>query len=216
MRGGDETGPDSEAASDRASELRRATERSVLQLSGELGYERASVMAIVERSGSNLFRFYRSYAGKGECYAEAYAHATDQLVTRLRMACREGLDWIDGMRRALGEMATFVEEDRNLAVGIISEVHVAGGAALAKREEIIAHLSRDIDRARLETTRPVQHPPAVTSLFVVGAIESTVVRALTGEKPFREVLPGLLFIATSPYFGIDVARRAIRGISTGD
>jgi AcrR family transcriptional regulator len=211
MRSGDQGEPEGDARLTRADEVRRATERSVLQLSGELSYEHTSVVAIVARSGSNLFRFYDTFAGKESCYAEAYAHAADDLGTRLLSRCRGGPSWIDGMRAALIELAAFVAEDRDLAAGVIREVHVAGGDSLEKREQIIERLSRAVDRARLEPEPSRYNPPPITSLFVIDAIESTVIRTLSEKRRLEEVLPALLFIAVSSYFGGDAARQALRG-----
>jgi AcrR family transcriptional regulator len=209
-RSGDQDEPEEDPRSARADELRRATERSVLRLSGELGYESTSVVAIVARSGSNLFRFYDTFAGKEGCYAEAYGRAADDLGTRLLSHCGRGPSWIDGVRGALIELAAFVAEDRDLAAGVIREVHVAGGSALEKRERIIERLSRAVDRARLEAEPSRYNPPPITSLFVIDAIESTVIRALSEKRQLEETLPALLFIAVSCYFGADAARQALR------
>jgi AcrR family transcriptional regulator len=210
MRGGDQGKPGGDARPARADEVRRAMERSVLQLSGMLGYEQASVAAIVARSGSNLFRFYDTFAGKEGCYAQAYTHAADDLGARLLSRCEGGPSWIDGMRGALVELAAFVAEDHDLAAGVIREVHVAGGDALAKREQIIGRLTRAVDLARLEPGSSRHDPPPVTSSFVVASIESTVIRTLSEERQLEEILPALLFIAVSSYFGGDAARRALR------
>jgi AcrR family transcriptional regulator len=200
--------PPGDGAPDR--DLRPAMERALLQVSGEVGYEAASVAAVVGRSGSNLVRFYRAYLGKSDCYAAAYESAAEDLCGRLLDACRQAPDWSTGMKRALLELDTFAADDPALARGVLTEVHVAGGKALKCRTETVARLSRAVDLARRDAgDRPP--PPASTARFVVASIESAVVRALTEKIRLREILPALLFIAVASYFDIDEAQRQVRG-----
>jgi AcrR family transcriptional regulator len=212
MQGDDQGGPAGEAAPDPDLEVRRAMEHSMLRLSGERGYEQTTVTAIVKRSGSNLFRFYETYASKDRCFASAYDAAAEELCTRLLATCIAAPDWIAGTKRGLLELATYTTEDPALAAGVISEVHVVGGAALEKRGEIVARLSRAVDRGHREGSRSCVPPPAATSTFVVSAIEAAAIKMLAEERTLGEALPGLLFIAVSCYFDIATARRAVRAL----
>jgi AcrR family transcriptional regulator len=209
MRGDDQHRPEGHDGREGDGALRRAAERSVLQLSGEVGYRQATVAAIVERGGTNLFRFYETYAGKEQCYAAAYASAAEDLCERLLGSCAEAPDWTEGIRQALLELSAFTADDPRFAAGVIGEVHVAGGAALEKRDEVAAQLSQAVDRARYKVPLKRQ-PPALTPVFVVSAIEATVIKALAEERPLGELVPTLLFIAVACYFGSEAARRAVK------
>jgi AcrR family transcriptional regulator len=210
-RQGDDRGrPNGHAARARDLALRRDTERAVLQLSGEVGYEQASVAVVVARSGSNLTSFYRTYAGKAACYAAAYDSAAASLCTRLLAASRGAPDWTAAMKRALLELEAYASEDPALAAGVIAEVHVAGGTALARRAEIAAHLARAIDRGPAGSPRQPPSRPS-TARFLIEAIEAAVVRSLADKTELREVLPGLLFLAVAIYFDASEASRQVRG-----
>lgn len=211
MRRGDRGGPSGRAAYGRALEMRRATERAILQLSGERGFEGATVASVLERSGSTRHRFYETWPSKERCYAEAYESAVENLYTQMRATCTEAPDWASGMRRGLRDLAAFVERDPQLAAGLLVEVHTAGGPALAKRDEVIQQLAGLVDRARLDAGLGQDLPPPATAIFVVYSIEAAVIRTLAERRPLRGVLPDLLFIAVAPYFGAPVARRAVRG-----
>lgn len=190
--------------------MRAATERALLQLSGEVGYANAGVAAVVARSGSNLARFYRTYTGKAACYAAAYESAAGSLCTRLLDACAEAPDWGAGLKRALLELDSYAREDRALARGVIVEVHAADGAALARREDIVGRLAGAVDKVRAQALREPSPPPRV-AYFLIEAIEAAVVRSLAEGGDLREALPGLLFLVVSSYFDPAEAARHVRG-----
>jgi AcrR family transcriptional regulator len=209
-RGGEgrPAGGDGETATAR----RLATERAVLELSGELGYANVTVAALVEASGSNRSRFYSTFAGKAGCYAAAYEAAIESLAERVLGACATAESWPSGMRGALTELAEFIAAEPGLAKGLLAEVHVAGGAAAVKRKEVFERLSRAIDRARRETHPSRHSPPPVTSDFILSAIESAALRSLaTGEaEQFALQVPGLLLLAIGSYFGHEAAWAEVR------
>jgi hypothetical protein len=190
--------------------MRIRTERAVLQLSGELGYEEAGVRAVIERSGSSRFRFYRTWEGKAECYASAYATAAEDLCARMLAPCEMAADWTTGIGVALGELEAFVEEDRATAAGVIREVHVAGGAALARRNEIAGRIAAAIDTVRQETADPLRVPPKLTSTFVLTAVEATVIRTLNDGRRLREALGGAFYLTVASYLGVPAAHKAMQ------
>lgn len=113
------------------------------------------------------------------------------------------------MKTGLGELARFVDEDPELAAGLIAEVHVAGGTALVVRSEVVERLSRAVDRARREIP---DAPPPVTSRFIVGAIESTVIRTVLDRGSLTAELPALLYMAIFYYFGPEAACREVEDL----
>ncbi len=185
-------------------------ERAILQLSGEVGYERTTVASVVKRSRTNLARFYDIYGGKRNCYESAYEHAAEDLCARLMARGADAPDWTSGMAAALRELVAYATEDRDMAAGVIEQVHVAGGEALARRDELVSRLSRAVDRARATGLGLQPSPPPATAEFVVQGIEAAVIRYLAEERPLEEMLPGLLFIAVSCYFGAAAARQAVK------
>jgi AcrR family transcriptional regulator len=200
---------------DEGDALRRATERAVLELSGEIGYPQVRIAALIEASGSNRSRFYSSFGSKADCYTAAYEAAIEELAARLLGACEAAEDWPAGMRAALSGLAGFMAEDPTLCKGLIAEVHVAGGAALAKRKEVFERLSRAIDRARRETHPSRHSPPPVTSDFILSAIEGAALRSLAlGEGgQFARQIPGLLLLSIGPYFGQEAAWTEVRRLA---
>ncbi|MBA3865554.1 MAG: TetR/AcrR family transcriptional regulator [Solirubrobacterales bacterium] len=197
--------------SDQLRASRRAMERAALELSGEVGYGQMTVEALLERSDSNRERFYHAYQSKAECYTAGYSAAIDQLAERLLSAGADAPSWSAGFRTACEELARVVAAEPVLARGLLAEVYAAGDAALEKRKEVFERLSRTIDRARRETDESRHSPPPFTPRFILSGIEAATLRALREESyDFEEILPGLIYISVSFYFGREAAAAETR------
>lgn len=198
--------PEPEAAT------RRAMERAALELAGEVGFAKVTVAALIERSGSNLDRFYRTYGDKAACYASAYAAAMEELATGVLAACERESDWADGVRVALVWLAELVEAEPAIVRGLLSEARAAEKQTGKKREEVFERLSRAIDRARRETDQPRHSPPPLTARFILFGIEATLLRFLDrpSEAEPRRWLAGALYVAVDLYLGGSAALEQVR------
>lgn len=192
--------------------IRKTLERAALAISGEAGYRSLTVKAMLERSGASRSRFYSLFANKEECYASAYGAASERVAEELLEASRGGGDWTACFRRALERLAEFLAGEPAVARGLIAEVHVVGGTAMAKRTEAFERLSRAVDRARRETTSSRHSPPPITASFIVSAIESAAIRSLASGNggDFAATMPDLLYLALSLYFGSEQAAAEYR------
>jgi AcrR family transcriptional regulator len=175
---------------------------AMLLACGELGLRRVTVQDVLERYGGNRPQFYRHFANLGECYAAAYAAEAEHLCAEILRAGAAEPTWRRGLRAALDVLATFAREQPLTARALLIDVHIAGGPAMAKRKEIFERLSNAIDSARRETESR-HSPPPLTALFIVSAIEASVVSALLSDEPrrFEEAVPELAQIAAAAYFG---------------
>ncbi|HEX6781623.1 MAG TPA: hypothetical protein VF125_06280 [Solirubrobacterales bacterium] len=182
-------------------ELRERAMEAVLLSCGELGYRKLTVAAVLKRYGGYRMQFYRLFGNVDECYAAAYELHSGLLAERLLSAGAKAPDWRTGLRAALEELARFARQQPHLGLGLLSEVHSAGIPALARRREVLERLSRAIDSARRETESR-HSPPPLTAPFMVGAIESTVVRALARDEPelFERAIPELEQLVGTAYF----------------
>lgn len=180
----------------------QALGRAVLELSGEVGYREVRMETLLTRCGSNRDRFYRSYRNLAECYTAAYVPAIDELTDLLLTAGAEADTWSAGMRQALEALVSFSFSEPALALGLIAEVSVVGGAATTKRRAVVERLSRAIDSARRAADLSPHLPPAVTSEFILFGVEAALVRSLYSGAPSPgELLPALVYMSVDPYFG---------------
>jgi AcrR family transcriptional regulator len=192
-------------------------ERAALEVTGEVGFAGMTVEALVSRSGSNRDRLYRAFGDKNGAYLAGYAAAIEELVARVLRAGRAAPDWRAGMRRALEELAAFLEAEPLLARAVIAEPWAAGGEALVKRHEVFERLSRAIDRARRETDSSRHAPPPLTASFILSAIEAELLRFVrTGQARPDELVEAMLYVAVVLYFGPGAARAEVARIGRGE
>jgi AcrR family transcriptional regulator len=189
-----------------AEEVRTSILAAMLASCGEKGYRRVAVQDVIERYGGNRVQFYRHFAGKAECYAEAYETEAERIGERILEAAGAESCWRLGLRAGLDELAAFAEREPLLARGLLVEVHIAGGPALRKRAALCERFGRAIDSGRREAASG-HSPPPITAQFMVGAIESTITAALVGGEPdeFSTAVPELAHMVVSTYLGEDAA-----------
>jgi AcrR family transcriptional regulator len=190
--------------------------RTALVMSGEIGYQQVRVEALIVRAGSNRARFYDAFADKEACFTWAYRAAAETLCERLLRSCAEAGDWASGMRAGLVALAAFVSTEPEAARGLLAEPGGASAAVAAKREEVVERLSLAVDRGRRERIAPGHEIPAATARFVLGAIESAILKFLSdpGRDGFQEELPDLLYLAVELYLGSDAARSEVKALGS--
>jgi len=110
------------------------------------------------------------------------------------------------MRAGLVALLSFAEQRPALARALLVEAEIAGGPALAKREQAVEAVGAAIDSAR-EQVPAEERPPELTGLFVAGGIATFVGEQLAAGEPGAawEGLPELMRFATGSYFGEEAA-----------
>jgi AcrR family transcriptional regulator len=183
-------------------EVRERITAATLAAAGELGYRQLTVAAVLKRYGGYRLQFYRHFANIAEAYDDAHAHHVARLEREMTSAAARAESWRAGLRAALRELALFGNENPALARGLLVQVHVAGGPALARRQEVLERLSRAVDSARRET-RSRHSPPPLTAPLMVSAIEAAVTRAVAKGEPkrFERAIPELEQLVCCAYFG---------------
>jgi AcrR family transcriptional regulator len=193
-----------EVSENHESEFALRIMRAMLEVCGERGYRQASVQNVLDRCGASRRQFYSHFRSKPECYAKAYEFEVERRYAALVGAASQESTWAQAVVTALREMAKLLETRPRLARGLLVEVHVAGGRALAKRAEVLARLTAGLDSARDDPG--VRHsPPPLTSAFMLGAIEAFVTAILMRASPqdFAAGMRELAEMVLSAYFGRD-------------
>lgn len=175
---------------------------AMLTESGERGYEQVAVRHVIARAGTSRATFYKHFADREDCFAQAHRDASEWLYRRLTGVARRQPDWRSGLRAALAELLELCANQPAIARAIFVEAHAAGERAQAQRRELMERLSRALDSARREIPSR-QAPPPVTSSFIVGAIDALVCAKLMDGDAERapDMLPGLLHFVVMQYFG---------------
>ena len=121
---------------------------------GALGYEKATVQEVAERSGISRDQFHRRFGSKDECFAQAYEEAATDSARTCSRPGAEPASWRLGFRAALAELLRFVAEQPLLARALLIEVRAARGQAWAAHQQVVERLVAAVDRAREDPGRP--------------------------------------------------------------
>jgi AcrR family transcriptional regulator len=180
---------------------------------GEKGYRGVAVQDVIDSYGGNRVQFYRHFASKDACFAEAYEREIELLARRILDAVDAAPCWRLGMRAGLDELARVLEEQPAAARGMLVEVHVAGGSPLAARAGVCERLASALDAARGEDGALT--PPDVTAVFLIGAVESAAVAALLSGQPqdFAAATAELTHMIVSTYLGEEGAGEELAALS---
>jgi AcrR family transcriptional regulator len=182
----------------------------MLLSAGALGYEKATVQEVLDRSSISRERFNREFGGREDCFAQAYEMAVGRLEAELREACAGAETWRQGFRAALARLLRTVAEQPLLAKALLVEVRAARGRAWEAHQRALERLARLVDAARED---PAARPATkLAAQFVVGAIEESICVEIGGGRADKveRLLPDLCHLAVLQYFGEDEAWLELR------
>lgn len=118
------------------------------------GFPKTSVSDIVKTAGVSRSTFYDMFVGKEECFVEAFNHARDVLLERVRHASLSRLgDWRAELRAGATAYVTTLADDEIFARAYLIEVQLAGPAALEARSEAMGKFA---DRYRATFARAMK------------------------------------------------------------
>jgi len=144
----------------------------MLELSGELGYRAVTLERLLERSGASAAEFEASFSDLGNCFASAYEAEADALCGAMLAEAKRAGAWRSGTEAALAVVLRFAGARPEIAKALVREVHVAGGEALAKHEEVLERLARAMGEECEAPSDDMVVPRAPT--FIVGAVEGVI------------------------------------------
>jgi AcrR family transcriptional regulator len=186
--------------------IREGEMEGALQVVGELGYRGASVRAVLEHSGGHRKQFYEHFDSLEDCFSQAYGARVDRLGADLMVTAVAADGWRASVRAGMVFLFRFVGAQPEIARSLFLEVQIAGGAALAKHDEVIERLAGLLDSVRAEIA-PEDEPPPSAGVFVVGGVEACICDALAAGEPARiwDALPELMHLAVGSYLGKEAA-----------
>lgn len=146
---------------------------AISRVVAEKGYAAATVADVVREARVSRGTFYALFAGKEECFLDAYAHGTEVLLARVREAARaaRSADWRDALRGGMAAyLATLAAEPR-FARTYLFEIHAAGPGAQAARDEVLRRFADEYGRSFRAARRAGAELRAPTGeeLFVLAA-----------------------------------------------
>ena len=111
--------------------------------------------------------------------------------------------WRAGIRAALETLLRFVAERPAVAKALLRDVHVVGGSALAKHEEVLERLTAAISRGEGLPEEQL----AWTASFIVGAVEGVLTARLARDETedLPSLLPELMYLIVASFEGREAA-----------
>jgi len=184
---------------------------AVLLLSGEVGYRGLALADVADRAGIEVEESSSDFPDLASCFAAAYEAEAEALAAALVQLAAAAGDWRRGFRAAITALFRFAAEYPATTKALFREVHVAGGAALARRDEIVDRLSTLIERSWRASFPELPEPSPVAASFVVGVIEGVLRgRLLRGGDIDRDQLVSeLMFLIVGSFMGSDAAREEL-------
>jgi AcrR family transcriptional regulator/DNA-binding MarR family transcriptional regulator len=177
----------------------------------EVGYARMTVAQVISRARVSRKTFYDVFADREDCFLAAFEQAIVQSRLIAREAYeREGGQWREGIRAALGRLLVFMDEEPGLAKLCVVEALAAGENVLERRVAVLEEASAAIDQGRFLTTSNRQ-PPAVTAEGIVGGVFAVLHTRLLdeSEEPLTNLLAPLMSMIVLPYLGARAASREL-------
>lgn len=176
---------------------------------GTQGYERTSVQDAITNAGLYRQAFYDNFEDKQDCYLHAIDAGSAWIELAMRQAVAGEPTWRGRLRRALGGLLTYLDEQPEIGRALFVEVHAAGPAAVEKRTEAMERAAAMMDLAREESEDPA---PAISAEAVVAGILAVLHTRLAArqEEGFARLLPELMYLAVLPYFGAEAAAAEMR------
>lgn len=168
----EDQGPDAGKGTGADAEARRRTERTMLELSGELGFRAVSLDLLLTRCGATEAQFDSWFGDLEACFSSAYKEEAEALCEGMLAAGARAASWRTGTEAALKELLGFTAAHPAIAKSLVREVHVVGGEALAEHEQILERLATAMSEQCGEQPTDVAVPRAPS--FVVGAVEGVI------------------------------------------
>jgi AcrR family transcriptional regulator len=175
------------------------------------GYARLTIGRIVARAGVSRKTFYDIFNDRDDCFLAAFEQAVSQARVPLRAAYEREGDWRMGIRSALLELLTLMEERPGLAKLCVVDAFAASQRVLECRIRVIDELAAVVDGGR-RLVEGGRVPADMTAEGVVGGVFSVLHTRLVRDErsPLIDLLGPLMSMIVLPYLGTGVADSEVK------
>jgi AcrR family transcriptional regulator len=192
-----------------AADQRRRILAATADLVAEQGYPAVTMEMIVRRAKVGYATFYKSYAGKEECFLALLDAAVEAAAARVEGAYeRETGPWPDKVGAALGELFKQIAEHPNVARACLVEALTAGPEAVARHEAALKRFAPFLRPGRELKQHRAKLPDSLEDTLAGGIFWVVNQRLIGGEaEKLRGLLPETLEFVLRPYVGEEEAAR---------
>ncbi|MCB8915469.1 MAG: TetR/AcrR family transcriptional regulator [Thermoleophilales bacterium] len=201
--------------------VRSQRERMVEAMIGvvaEKGYAEATVADIISTAGVSRATFYEQFTDKEDCFVAAYGTVMERMLNFVAEGFSGGgsNDWVDQIRGGIGALLTYLAENPVAArVGIV-EGFGAGARARDRYQQAVSSFFPFLDSARNLVDDPDRIPSQVARVVVGGVSALMFNEASNGRAAaLPKLLPDMMYLAVTPYFGHEQGVEAMNGTVVG-
>jgi AcrR family transcriptional regulator len=174
----------------------------------ELGYTRATVTDITERSRVSRRTFYELFSNYEDCTLALLEQTHERLRERIAAAGLSALPWRERVRGGLWTILCFFDREPALARVCVAQSARGGQRITERREQLLSELAGMIDEGRGEGVRGTDCPPLTAEGLVGAALSILNARLSRGERePLTGLHGELMALIVLPYLGPAAARR---------
>jgi AcrR family transcriptional regulator len=175
------------------------------------GYARLTVGQIVERAGVSRKTFYDIFNDRDDCFLAAFEQAVSQARVPLRAAYERERDWRKGIKSALFELLTLMEERPGLAKLCVVDAFAASEQVLEYRGRVLDELAVIVDGGR-RLVKDRRVPAGMTAEGVVGGVFAVLHTRLVRDErsQLTDLLSPLMSMIVLPYLGPRVADKELK------
>ncbi|HNE78728.1 MAG TPA: hypothetical protein PLD65_11365, partial [Solirubrobacterales bacterium] len=149
---------------------------------------------------------YEQFADKEDCFIAAYGTVMERMLTFVADGFAQGSsdDWVVQIRGGIGALLTYLAENPVAArVGIV-EGFGAGPRARDRYQQAVSSFFPFLDSARNMVDEPDRIPTQVARVIVGGVSALMFNEASNGRaSDLPKLLPEMMYLAVTPYFGHD-------------
>jgi AcrR family transcriptional regulator len=180
------------------------------------GYEETTIGDVVETARLPRETFDALFAGKEECFLEAYDAVIDVVLAHVAGAYESAADepWSDRVVVALRALVELLRAESDIARMAMVEVTAVGEDARLRYRTALGRFVPFLEEGRGFSPQ-AEELPADTARFAIGGVTSMIfdeVRAgRTAELP--RMVPDLAFAVLMPYLGAEQAEAEMRRVA---
>jgi AcrR family transcriptional regulator len=175
----------------------------------ELGSSEVSVAHVVVRAGVSRRTFYEMFVDREDCLRATFEQAVAYAAERVVPAFQGADGWRERVKAGLVALLAFLDEESVIGQMLIAESLAACPAALERRAQVLAQVTRAVAQGEHEAKAPSPTPLAAEGV-VGGALSILQVRLREPDHdPLLELANPLMSMIVLPYLGASVARREL-------
>jgi len=174
----------------------------------ELGYIRATVTDITERSRVSRRTFYELFSNYEDCTLALLDITFERVGEQIAAADLDNLPWRKRVRGGLWVILAFFDREPALARFCVVQSARGGQRMLERREQILSELVALVNEGRGEGLRGTDCPPLTAEGLLGGVLSILSARLSRRERePLTDLQNELMAMIVLPYLGPAAARQ---------